>query len=54
VLCTPNGQLHPANVPSFAVVAGGSTGLTNELSPDAWSGHSSPHEIGDINALATP
>jgi hypothetical protein len=52
-LCTPNGQLHPANVPSSAAVAGGSTSPTNELSPDAWSGHSSPHEIGDVNASAT-
>jgi hypothetical protein len=42
------------SVPSFVVVGSGNTGLTNELSPDCWSSHSSPHEIGDINASATP
>jgi hypothetical protein len=42
------------NVPSSTAVAGGNTGPTNELSPDAWSGHSSPHEIGDVNASSTP
>jgi hypothetical protein len=54
VLRAPDGQLHPANVPSSTAIAGGSTSPTNELSPDAWSGYSSPHEIGDVNALATP
>jgi hypothetical protein len=52
-LRAPSGHLHLANVPSSAAVGGGNTGLTNELSPDAWSGHSSPHEIGDVNA-STP
>jgi hypothetical protein len=40
MLRTLGGQLHPA------------IGLTNELSPNSWSGHSSPHEIGDVNASA--
>jgi hypothetical protein len=53
-LRVPGGHLHPVNVPSSAVVAGGNIGPTNELSPDAWSGHSSPHEIGDVNASGTP
>jgi hypothetical protein len=51
-LRAPGGHLHPTNVPSSAAVGGGNTGPTNELSPDAWSGHSSPHEIGDVNASA--
>jgi hypothetical protein len=50
----PDGQLHPANMPSSAAIGGGSTGPTNELSLDAWSGHSSPHEIGNVNASTTP
>jgi hypothetical protein len=33
-------------------VGGGHSGLTNELSPDSWSGHSSPHETGDVNSSA--
>jgi hypothetical protein len=53
-LHTPGGHLHLANVPSSTAVTGGNTGPTNELSPDAWSGHSSPHEIGDVNASGTP
>ena len=51
-MLTLGDQLHPTNVPSYAVVGGGNIGSTNELSPDAWSSHSSPHEIGDVNALA--
>jgi hypothetical protein len=51
-LHVPGGHLHPANVASSAVVGGGNTSPTNELSLDAWSSHSSPHEIGDVNALA--
>ena len=43
-------QLHLANVPSSAAVGDGNTGLANELSPDAWLGHSSPYEIGNVNA----
>jgi hypothetical protein len=46
--------LHPAIVPSSAAVEGGNTGPTNELSPDSWSGHSSPHEISDVNASTPP
>jgi hypothetical protein len=53
-LRAPGGHLHPANVPSSIAVTGGNTGPTNELSPDAWSGHSSPHEIGDVNASSIP
>jgi hypothetical protein len=53
-LHAPSGQLDPAIVPSSAAVGGGNTGPTNELSPDSWSGHSSLHEIGDINASALP
>jgi hypothetical protein len=30
------------------------TGPTNELSLDSWSSHSSPHEIGNVNASALP
>jgi hypothetical protein len=52
MLRTLGGQLHPAIVPSSAVVEGSNIGLTNELSPNSWSGHSSPHEIGDVNASA--
>ena len=37
---------------SSVAVGGGNTGPTNELSPNAWSGHSFPHEIGDDNASA--
>ena len=44
------GQLHLTIVSFFAAAKGGNTSLTNELSPDSWSGHSSPHEIGDVNA----
>jgi hypothetical protein len=44
--------VHPAIVASSATVGGGNTGPTNEVSPDSWSGHSSPHETGDVNALA--
>jgi hypothetical protein len=47
------GHLHPANVASSATVGGGNIGPTNELSPDSWSGHSSPRETGDVNA-STP
>jgi hypothetical protein len=46
------GHLHPVNVPSSAAVEGGYSGLTNELSPDSWSSHSSPHETGNVNASA--
>jgi hypothetical protein len=53
-LRVPGGHLHLANVPSSAAVVGGNTGPTNELSPDAWSGQSSPHEIGDGNASGAP
>jgi hypothetical protein len=41
-------------VPSSAAVGGGNTGPTNELSLDSWSSHSSPHEIGNVNASALP
>jgi hypothetical protein len=41
-------------VPSSAAVRGGNTGPTNELSLDSWSSHSSPHEIGNVNASALP
>jgi hypothetical protein len=51
-LRAPGGHLHPMNVPSSAAVGGSHIGPTNELSPGSWSGHSSPHEIGDVNALA--
>jgi hypothetical protein len=54
VLHAQGGQLHLANVPSSVAVASGIPGPTNELSPDAWSGHSSLHEIGDVNASSTP
>jgi hypothetical protein len=47
-----DGHLHLVNVPSSAVVGGGHSGPTNELSPDSWSGHSSPHETGDVSASA--
>jgi hypothetical protein len=53
-LRVPGVQLHPAIVPSFVVAGGVNTDPTNELSPDSWSGHSSPHEIGDVNASAPP
>jgi hypothetical protein len=51
-LRAPGGHLHLVNVPSSIVVGGGHSGPTNELSPDSWSSHSSPHETGDINASA--
>jgi hypothetical protein len=41
-------------VPSTTTVGGGNIGPTNELSPDSWSGHFSPHEIGDGNASSPP
>jgi hypothetical protein len=53
-LRTPSGQLHPAIGTSSAAVGSGNIGPTNELSPDSWSGHSFPHEIGDVNASAPP
>ena len=46
------GHLHLANVASSTTIGGGNTGLTNELSPDAWSSHSSPHETGNVNTSA--
>ena len=49
----PGGYLHLVNVPSFAVVNGGYSGPTNELSLDSWSGHSSPHDTSDVNTLAS-
>jgi hypothetical protein len=51
-LRAPGGHVHPATVASSATVGGGNTGPTNELSPDSWSGHSFPHETGDVNASA--
>jgi hypothetical protein len=51
-LHTPGSHLHPTNLASSAAVGGGNTGPTNELFPDSWSGHSSPHETGDVNASA--
>jgi hypothetical protein len=47
-------QLHPAMVPTTTAVGGGNIGPTNALSLDAWSGHSSPHDIGDGTASAPP
>ena len=44
--------MHPVNVPSSVAVGGGTTGLANELSLDAWSGHSSLHRTGNVNASA--
>jgi hypothetical protein len=51
-LRAPGGHLHPVNVPSSTAVGGGHSGPTNELSPDSWFGHSSPHETGNVNASA--
>jgi hypothetical protein len=51
-LRAPGSHLHPANLASSAAVGGGNIGPTNELSPDSWSSHSSPHETGDVNASA--
>ena len=48
----PGGHLYSTNMASSAMVGGGNTGLTNELSSDAFTSHSSPHEIGNINASA--
>ena len=45
------GHLHWANVASSIAVGGGNIGPTYELSPNAWSGHSSPHETSDVNTL---
>ena len=47
-------QLHSAMVPTTSAVGGSNTSLINALSPNAWSGHSSPHDIGDGTALAPP
>ena len=40
MLRASGGQLHLANVPSSATLGGGTIGLANEQSLDAWLGHS--------------